>query len=129
MSGDSGQLLPNPPRADFTMPRVVHMDIRRTTFEPPRLRNFESSLKRSQDAVEFIVVTESPIPIRNLGPVLYVGDEIVTEMTPVGPNTYRFIEPQRESLREGAPISLNWAGQGPRTDEQTRFLYHLDSIS
>ena len=96
MSGDSGERLPDLPRADFPMPKVLDIQIRVTTFEAPRLRNFTSSLPRSDEAVEFIVQTDGPIPIRALAPALYVGDAAVTEVTEVGPNTYRFVAPMRE---------------------------------
>lgn len=125
MTSDSGERLPDLPRADFSMPKVLDIQIRATKFETPRLRNFASSLSSSDDAVEFIVTTDGPIPIRALGPALYVGETAVTEVTEVGPNTYRFVAPTREGLERDAPISLSWTGQLPTDRERAIFRYRL----
>ena len=125
MSSDGGERLPDLPRPDLSMPKVLDIQIRATKFEPPRLRNFASSLSSSDDAVEFIVKTDGPIPIRALGPVIYAGETAVTEVTEVGPNTYRFVAPTREGLRQDAPISLGWTGQRPRDAQSAAFRYRL----
>ncbi len=125
MSSDAGERLPDLPHADFSMPKVLDIQIRATKFEAPRLRNFVSSLSNSDDAVEFIVKTDGPIPTRALGPALYVGDTAVTEVSVVGPNTYRFVAPARERLKQDATISLSWTGQPPTEKERTAFRYRL----
>ena len=125
-SSDSGERLPDPPRADLSMPKMLDVQIRETTFEPRPLRNFASSLPSGGDAVEFIVKTDAPIPIRALGPALYVGETPVTEVTQIGPNTYRFVAPSRQTLQGDAAIRLGWTGQTP-TAEQSAFRYQLGS--
>jgi hypothetical protein len=106
------------------MPKVVDVQIRAVEFEAPRHRNFTSSLT-SGDGVEFIVKTDGPIPGRALGPALYVGETPVTEVTEVGPNTYRFVAPSRERLTRDAAISLSWTGQRPTDVESAAFRYRL----
>ena len=125
MSSDTGERLPDPPRADFSMPKVIDIQIRATKFEASRLRNFTSSLSSSDDAAEFVVKTDGPIPIRALGPVLYVGETPVTEVTEVGPNTYRFVAPARRELKRDTPIHLGWTGQPITESERTAFRYQL----
>ena len=125
MSSDAGERLPDPPRADFSLPKVLDIQIRATTFEAPRLRNFTSSLPSSGDAVEFIVKTDGPIPIRALGPALYVGETPVTEVTEIGPNTYRFVALTRKDLKQDAPIRLSWTGQPPTERKRAAFRYRL----
>jgi hypothetical protein len=125
MSNDSGERLPEPPRPDFKMPNVLDIEMRAVEFERPRHRNFTSSLPSEGEAVELIVKTDRPIPIRALGPVLYVGGTPVTEVTEIGPNTYRFVAPARESLRRDAPIRLGWTGQPPRDVEDAAFRFRL----
>ena len=73
MSDDSGARLRGPRQTRFRLPKVIDIEIRRTRFEAPGHRNFESSLPSRDDAVEFIVRTDLPIPVRALGPALYVG--------------------------------------------------------
>jgi len=124
MSSDAGGRLPNPPRADFTLPKVVDIQMRAVKFEAPRHRNFTSSLS-SGDGVEFIVKTDGPIPGRALGPALYVGETPVTEMTEAGPNIYRFVAPSRERLTQDAPIILSWTGQRPTDSKSAAFRYRL----
>jgi hypothetical protein len=125
MSSDDGRRLPDLPRPDFTMPRVVDIEVRAIKFKQPRHRNFTSSLPRGGDGVEFIVKTDGPIPIRALGPALYVGETAVTEVTEIGPNTYRFVAPARKGLARNAPISLSWTGQPPKDVNGTTFRYRL----
>jgi hypothetical protein len=125
MSNDSGERLPDPPRVDLEMPDVLRVEMRATTFEPRQPRNFESTLPRSDDAVEFVVETDGPIPIRALGPALYVGKTPVTEVTEVGPNTYRFVAPARRDLKRDAEIRLGWTGRPPAEGRATRFTFRL----
>ena len=125
MSSDAGERMPDRQRVDFSLPTVLDVQIRATRFEPPRLNNFISALFRSGEAVEFVVRTDGPIPIRALGPALYVGETPVTEVTQVGPNTYRFVALTRQGLRQGAPIRLGWTGQGPGATRDTDFRFRL----
>jgi hypothetical protein len=123
MSADSGERLPDPPRADLAMPRMLDVQNRKIKFEPRRLRNFDSALPISRDAVEFIVKTDGPIPIRALGPALYVGVTPVTEVTEIGPNTYRFVAPSRKDLKQDAAIHLSWTGHPPTGKKDAAFRY------
>src|SRR4051812_43045800 len=114
----------DPVRAvDLSMPKMLDVEIRETRFEPRRLRNFASSLPGGSDAVEFIVKTDRPIPIRALGPALYIGETPVTEVTQIRPNTYRFVAPTRKDLKQDAAIRLSWTGQPPTERESTAFRY------
>lgn len=124
MSSDSGDRLPDPPRVDYSLPKILEVQIRKTRFEPRPMRNFKSSLPPSDDAVEFIVKTDRSIPIRALGAALYVGDTPVTEVTEIGPNTYRFVSLQRKSLKKDAEIRLSWTGEPPAAKGRA-FRYRL----
>jgi len=124
MSNDAGERYPDAPRPNFTLPKVLDIQMRATRIEAPRHRNFTSALP-SGDAVEFIVKTDGPIPGRALGPALYVGETVVTEVTTIGPNTYRFVAVGSKVLTRGAPIILGWTGQRPSESEVTTFRYRL----
>ena len=123
MSSDAGERRPDRQRVDFVMPKLMDVQIRSTRFDPPRLNNFTSALVSSDESVEFVVRTDRPIPIRALGPALYVGETPVTEVTQLGPNTYRFVALTRQRLRPGAPIRLGWAGQAPGSTQETNFRF------
>lgn len=125
MSSDAGERRADRQRVDFSLPSVLDIQIRTTRFAPPRLTNFVSALFSGGEAVEFVVRTDGPIPVRALGPALYVGETPVTEVTQVGANTYRFIAPTPQDLRQGAPISLGWSGQGPDSARDTAFRFRF----
>jgi hypothetical protein len=117
--------MPDVQRVDFSLPTVLDIQIRTTRFEPPRLHNFTSALSSSDEAIEFVVRTDGPMPIRALSPALYVGETPVTEVTEIGPNTYRFVALTRQGLQQGAPIRLGWSGQEPDSTVDTDFRFRL----
>lgn len=125
MSNDSGERMPDASHPDFLMPKMLDVQIRRTSFEPRPLRNFTSALASSNDAVEFIVKTNGPIPIRALGPALYVGEIAVTEVSELGPNVYSFIAPTGEDMKQNAKIFLSWTGQPTAGRERADFRYRI----
>jgi hypothetical protein len=124
MTADAGSPEPKEPRPDFELPELVDVRIRRVTYEPPKLRNFRSALADERQAVEFVVTTDRPIPIRALGPALYVGGTALTETKPLRKrNTYRFFAFDTDALEPGAPISLGWSGQPSGERRESRFTY------
>jgi hypothetical protein len=110
MSSDQGTREPRGRRPDFRLPAVLGVTARRTRFEPPRHRNFESSLPPLDSTVELLVETDGPIPARALSPVLYVGDVPVTEVSAQDETHYRFVAMAPDQLRVGAPVTLGWSG-------------------
>jgi hypothetical protein len=122
MTSDSGEREKRPPRPRFDLPKVTGIEIRRIAWEPPRRRNFESALPKVTEAVEFLVETEEPIPVRGLGPVLYVGDAPIVEVRADDATHYRFVGLQPDSYEPGAPLSLGWSGRpGERQPTPHRF--------
>jgi hypothetical protein len=117
MTSDPGALEPpGPPRdwrPEWQLPRVLAVQTQRVTPEPPRRRNFESILPYPEYAIEFLVETDAPIPIRALAPVLYVGSTPVTEVREDDPTHYRFVSLEPDALEKGAPLRLGWSGQPP----------------
>lgn len=112
------------PRPDFRLPRLLSIKARAIRFSPSEKRNFRSRIAALDSTVEFAVETDAPIPIRALGPVLYVGDTAVTECIADDDTHYRFIALEPKALRVGAPIVLGWAGgaRDERVDSGERFV-------
>lgn len=110
-------------KPDFRLPDVLSVLARTTRFEPPKRRNFSSELPALASTVEFVVETASPIPIRALAPVLYVGDTPVTEVFADDETHYRFVALRPDDLREGEPITVGWSGARgeERVDTGLRF--------
>jgi len=124
MATDPGSRERDAERPDFSLPEVLELHSRRIRFEPPKHRNFESALTRYEEAIEFVITTDKPIPIRALGPVLYVGETPVGESAPLRKkNSYRFLAFDLEALESGAPVSLGWTGQ-PRGERRSTKFSH-----
>lgn len=122
MADDPGRREPRGPRPLFRLPRVLGVEVRRARHDAPVHRNFESTLPTLEDTVEFHVETDGPIPVRDSGPVLYVGDVPVTEVSSTDGRHYRFIALRPDDLRAGDPVTLGWAGQtSERVDLGMRF--------
>lgn len=110
MTSDPGAIEPQSPTPDFSLPGIKSVQRRPTQFRPRR-RNFESALPDVDDAIEFLVETHAPIPTRGLGPVLYVGDAVLTEVEQDDETHYRFVALRPEQLRTDAPVRLGWSGE------------------
>lgn len=85
-------------------------------YRPRAPRNFAHPLLAVEDAVEIVVSLGSPMPIRALAPVLYVGEIPLTESERVDREgtQIRFWAFDRAKLRRpGAPIMLGWSGEPP----------------
>jgi len=117
MTSDPGSLESSAPfgdrRTSLQLPGVVAVQAQRVTPEPPARRNFDSALPRPEQAIEFAVETDAPIPIRALAPVLFVGDTAVTEVRADDPTHYRFLALQPDALQDGAVLRLGWSGRAP----------------
>jgi hypothetical protein len=128
MSSDPGELEPREASPIFELPQVKSVETRRTQFIPRR-RNFRSALPEVDNAVEFVVATDSSIPARALGPVLVVGETVLTEVAADDDTHYRFVALEPEALEPGAPISLGWSGRPPAESIPTGFRFELPAPS
>ncbi len=125
MTTDATSREPSSPRPQWKLPNILDVRIRRIPYQPSELRYFQSYLAKYQEAIEFLVKTDGPIPIGGLSPVLYVGDMEVTESEGVEENAYRFLAFEFDQLKEGASISLGWPNQPKEQRLETKFRYKL----
>jgi len=127
MTTDSSQPLPGAPRPEWTLPEITGIQIRRIPFQARKPRNFESALANVREAVEFLVKTSGPIPIRALGPALFIGEVQVTESEQVGENEYRFLAYNNiDQLKTGAPIRFGWINDPESERRETPYQYQED---
>lgn len=94
------------PRPQWKLPNILEMRISLIPYQAPKLRHFESYLTRYTRAIEFLITTDGPFPVRALAPVLYVGEVPVVESEGVSDNVYRFLAFEFDPLKENAPISI-----------------------
>jgi hypothetical protein len=123
MSSDAGSRQPDAPKPNWDLPRIQSIEIRRVDYEAPRRRNFESVFAEFREAMEFLVTTSGPIPIRALGAALFVGENSVVEMQRVDDTHYRFLAFDFDGLEDGAPIAFGWIGDRPEARQPTEFRF------
>jgi hypothetical protein len=126
MTTDATNREPNVPHPQWKLPDILDIKITRIPYQAPKPRYFETYLAKYTEAIEFLVKTTGPLPIRALSPVLYVGDVPINEYEVVGENIFRFLAFEPDQLVEGAPISLGWPGQPPEKRIKTRIRYELN---
>jgi hypothetical protein len=100
--------------------------MRRIEFQAPRLQHFESKLARYKEAIEFIVQTDAPLPIRAYGPALFIGNIEINNSEVTGETTLRFLHFEPEGLKSGARISWGWMKDRPKDRLRTGFRYELE---
>lgn len=111
MTTGPGEPEPSAPRERYKLPRILGVVAGRIRHEQPQPRNFASRLPAEGEAAEFLVETDSPIPIRALGPALHVGASVLVEVTALDATHYRFLDFNLQLLEPGTSISLGWSGQ------------------
>jgi hypothetical protein len=123
MTGDSESQLPQPPRHDlWELPNIKSVKIERVRYRTPRRHTVRGELVEFREGVELLIETDGDIPVRALSPALRVGSAELAENEQVQKGQYRFFVLDEKQMREGAPISLGWAGT-PAKRGPTKFKY------
>lgn len=123
MSTDAGSpITPEPPPSP-DLPRLRGLRIRRIRFEAPELEHFRSSLTDRHEAVEFLVETEAPVPVRAYGPALFIGDVEVNQSERLGDTTWRILAFDTDLLRPHAAIRWGWMKDPEEVRQNTQFRY------
>ena len=108
---------------NFSLPNIKDIRIQLITYKPPKHRYFESSFSKYKEAIEFKVLTDRPIPVRALSPVLHIGNTSITEGESLSPNEYRFLAFKINELEDNTPIYFAWQGDPDYMRIKTRFTY------
>ncbi len=93
-------------------------------YPEPRLYYVATRPVLAREAVEILVRTDGPLPVRAWSPAIFVGEVPVVAYEIGQPNSYRFFAYDMAALREGAPISLGWP-QFPARKVKTQFVFRL----
>ena len=120
-----GSDTPGPGRHEMNLPDVVDITMRRVPFKPPQYKYFRSALADHKEAIEFMVRLTGPVPIRALGPALFIGGVQVTEAEKVEETLYRFLAFNIKQLEAGAPIAFGWDNAKPAQRKETQFRFTL----
>jgi hypothetical protein len=123
MSFDSAKrVAPHRQAVHWHLPVLLSVEAYRVRYETPRRHTIRGKDHKIHEAVEVVVETSEPFPVRALGPVLYVGETALTVAEEDGDRRYRFRAPDSQRLEPGAPIAIGWNSPGaPRA--ATGFTY------
>jgi hypothetical protein len=105
----------------WSLPAVDGLDIEWVRYRTPRRRTVGGRTLEVGEAIEIVVRTDGPIPVRALSPALFVGDVQVAENAREDDTTYRFFAD--EELPPDAPIVLGWVGQPPPPEHRAAAGY------
>jgi hypothetical protein len=95
----------------WALPRVLEVEFRPVRYPEPRPYYVGSERRQTSEALEILVRTALPLPIRALSPAIYVGDVPVEDYEVAGPNLYRYLVFNPGALLAGSPVSFGWPGQ------------------
>ena len=110
------------PERSSDLPELTGVEIKRVRFDPPRRFYDQGRLVSKSVAIELLVRTSAALPVRDVPPVLFVGDVGVDDAAMVGQNAYRFRAYEMERLKRGARIALGWP-YAPDTKVPSRFVF------
>jgi hypothetical protein len=125
MSFDQAPQIQTARGPSWDLPEMADVKISNAPFEPKATRNFDSPISPVKDAIAIVVTLESPMPVRAMGPVLWVGGERLTESEAVDKEgkQLRFWGFNRAGLKSGAPITLTWMNEDRSTKTASKFTY------
>ena len=124
MSMDSQGREPElPPRDLRQLPDVLNVEVTRVHYATPLVRfTGPNDTVEYDQAVELLVTTSEPFPIRAIPPILYIGEQPVGDWEQVDATRYRFYAFRSEELRDGTPICLGWPDD-PDTAKDTGYRF------
>jgi hypothetical protein len=126
MQSDQAPQIEGVPGPKWELPEIKDVKIRSRQFKPRRPRNFDHPMAAVKDSVEIVVSLASPVPIRAMSPVLWVGGKQLTESEAADKSgkKLRFWSLDPAKLEPGAPISISWMNEQPAiTDQKAKFTY------
>ena len=110
------------------IPGVTGIQIRRAHFAPPIRFYQRGDLVARSDAIELLVQTTAPMPVRDDAPVLFIGDVQIDDYDLVAQQTYRYRAFDVDRLERGARISIGWPSAPPAARIATPFVFDLGAI-
>jgi len=116
-----------PLQESWVLPRALTVEAVRVRYSRPRRHVTGGRVSEHNEAVEVTIRTDGPIPVRALAPELRIGEAVLTESEPAGPNLTRFIGFDIDRLQDGAEIALGWSST-KSPPERTGFHFRVDRV-
>ena len=117
---------PEPP--PYGLPSILELIYGIRKYDPP-LRRFTAVFQITlyNDAVEFIIKTDKPIPIQATSPALFIGEKAVLDGELLEPLSYTFRLFDYENLPDKAIIYWGWS-HAPSHKMVTSFQFNKQDI-
>jgi hypothetical protein len=107
------------------LPSIANVQASRARYDPPRAIFIGRELVQVRDAIELLVRTTAALPVRDVSPVLFIGETAVADYETAGQNLYRFfVFTNPERLVQGAPIAIGWP-YAPRSARLSNFRFQI----
>jgi hypothetical protein len=125
-STEFNQYRPRDPRL-FELPKIISLKMKLVDFKAPKLKTFTSRLSKYKRAVVITIVTEGPIPIRDISPTIYIGN-IPSKHSEEskGTNEYKFYVFNFEKIKPGERILWGWANDPPAKRMVTGYTFDIN---
>jgi|SRR6186713_665075 len=125
-STEFNQYRPLDPRL-FELPKIISLKMKLIDFKAPKLKTFTSSLSKYKRAIEITIVTDKPIPIRNIAATIYIGNTAAIHSEEgKGTNEYKFYVFDFEKLKQDEIISWGWINDPPTKRINTGYAFNLN---
>lgn len=126
-STEFNQHRPLDPRL-FELPKIISLKMKLVSFSAPKLKTFKSSLSEYKEALEITIVTEGPIPIRNVPPAIFIGDIVSKHLEEgKGVHEYKFYIFEFKKLKPRETIKWGWINDAPEKANGTGYTYNIDA--
>jgi hypothetical protein len=106
------------------LPAIVGVEASRVRYNPPRRFYVGRDAVEVRDAVELLVRTAAALPIRDITPVLFIGETAISDYETVSANLYRFFVFNLDRIAVGAPIGIGWP-YAPTSVRMTQFRFQI----
>lgn len=115
MASDQAAPIQAQPAPQWGLPAIAAVEIRAAAFKARARKHLAQPSADVADAVHIDVKLDAPLPIRALSPVLWVGDQKLTECEATDPQgmSLRFWALEPKALADGAPLALGWINEPP----------------
>jgi hypothetical protein len=110
----------------YQLPKVLNIRISKTIFKLPNLRFIRSRLEKyeNKEIITIFVLFANPLPMRALGPVLYIDNSKITESATLSPTEIKFFVFD-DTLKTDEIIRIGWSDEFPENCIDTGFKYKL----
>jgi uncharacterized protein YcfL len=107
------------------IPNILSANAQIVKYKAPKLKNFISYVSEYKQALEVTISTDQSFPVQADSPMLFIGDLMAQEAEMINSTTYRFYWFDMEGIKEGIPLSLDWALRPSQGKKASKFRLEI----